>query len=497
MDKQQVLKNERVLADKPKDSKAYSIPAVETTAEKAYLTIQEILHSDSSPAVNLSSFSNRQLDEWGRQIVQENWGKNHINKKEYNRCKLIEQRLIWMMGDLLGITFAPGENDPDTSNRFYGTTTAGSSEAIMLGLIAHRQNWKAKNRINPKRNPLDKPFVLLSTHTHTCWAKYCQYFEVGAIYVPIEAPEFALKGSQVASILEQFILESAYREEILSFCEYTDESALADRTVGELVMAVGCVVGNNLTGNSDEVLAVSEAIDTYTNESGQAAIPIHVDAASAGFILPFLTTKTQSTIPFDFKAVPNVMSISISNHKFGLTLPGLGSIIFRNSQIVSKELIYDISYLGGSFGNFSLNFSRSAAMIILQYYNLIRLGRRGFQRIVENCLSTANYLVQNVAAHPILSQYFQAISDNERYPICVFKWKLQVSQDIQTSFATQMENMGWQIANYQLPTKNIKIPDGITVFRVVIHQHITQQQIKKLITDLEVVLENIKPAFNE
>jgi glutamate decarboxylase len=46
-------------------------------------------------------------------------------------------------------------------------------------------------------------------------------------------------------------------------------------------------------------------------------VPIHVDAASGGFVAPFL----EPDLTWDFR-LPLVESINVSGHKYGLVYPG-------------------------------------------------------------------------------------------------------------------------------------------------------------------------------
>lgn len=56
-----------------------------------------------------------------------------------------------------------------------------------------------------------------------------------------------------------------------------------------MIFAVGIIVvlGNTYTGRFDPVQKVSALLDEYEEETG-VSIPIHVDAASGGFVAPFL-----------------------------------------------------------------------------------------------------------------------------------------------------------------------------------------------------------------
>lgn len=81
--------------------------------------------------------------------------------------------------------------------------------------------------------------------------------------------------------------------------------------------------------------------------------PIHVDAASGGFIAPFLYPELQ----WDFR-LPLVKSINVSGHKYGLVYAGIGWVIWRSKEDLPEELIFHINYLGADQPTFTLNFSK-------------------------------------------------------------------------------------------------------------------------------------------
>lgn len=63
----------------------------------------------------------------------------------------------------------------EAAQGLYGSMTIGSSEAIMLGLIAHRFIWEQRHRVllaNPGLgkpvDPRDRPVVLMSSNVHGC-----------------------------------------------------------------------------------------------------------------------------------------------------------------------------------------------------------------------------------------------------------------------------------------------------------------------------------------
>jgi glutamate/tyrosine decarboxylase-like PLP-dependent enzyme len=86
---------------------------------------------------------------------------------------------------------------------------------------------------------------------------------------------------------------------------------------------------------------------------GSWETPIHVDAASGGFIAPFLYPELE----WDFR-LPLVKSINVSGHKYGLVYAGIGWVIWRSKEDLPDELIFHINYLGADQPTFTLNFSK-------------------------------------------------------------------------------------------------------------------------------------------
>ncbi len=71
----------------------------------------------------------------------------------------------------------------------------------------------------------------------------------------------------------------------------------------------------------------------------------------------------------------------LRGHKFGLSYVGVGWVVWRDKAHLPKELIFELHYLGSVEYSFSLNFSRPAAPIIAQYFNLLHLGFEGYRAI--------------------------------------------------------------------------------------------------------------------
>ena len=97
--------------------------------------------------------------------------------------------------------------------------------------------------------------------------------------------------------------------------------------VDENTIGVVPILGVTYTGVYEPIAAIAKALDELQEKTG-LDIPIHVDAASGGFIAPFL----QPDLIWDFR-LPRVKSINVSGHKYGLVYPGLGWVIWREKRL--------------------------------------------------------------------------------------------------------------------------------------------------------------------
>lgn len=123
------------------------------------------------------------------------------------------------------------------------------------------------------------------------------------------------------------------------------------------------VLGSTYTGGFENVKVMSDLLDEYETKTG-IHIPIHVDAASGGFIAPFVYPDLE----WDFR-LPRVQSINASGHKYGMTVVGVGWIVWRDASFLPKDMIFELHYLGETDYSYNLNFSRPAHPMLGQMFN--------------------------------------------------------------------------------------------------------------------------------
>jgi len=167
-----------------------------------------------------------------------------------------------------------------------------------------------------------------------------------------------------------------------------------------------------------------------------------VDAASGGFIAPFL----HPDLVWDFR-LPRVASINASGHKYGLVYPGVGWVVWREAEALPKDLVFNVNYLGGQMPTFALNFSRPGAHVAAQYYNFLRLGFPGYQRVHQACQDVAVRMSGRIAK----MGPFELITEGRDLPVFAFK-----IADPQSSFTVfdlteRLRTRGWLVPAYTFP----------------------------------------------
>jgi glutamate decarboxylase len=406
----------------------YRLPAQGMSADAAYQLVHDELNLDGNPALNLASFVTSWMEPQADRLAAETLAKNLIDEDEYPQTEVIHRRVVSMIGRLF---HAPA------GAQSTGTATIGSSEAIMLAMLAHKRSWQLRREAEGK--PADRPNMVMGADVHTCWEKFTRYFEVEQRLIPLAEDRFTIGAEQVEPLLDE-------------------------RTI-----AVAGVLGTTFTGQMDDLASIDELLGRVESERGWR-IPLHVDAASGGFLTPF----SEPDLEWDFR-LPRVRSINVSNHKFGLVYPGMGTVVFREASDLPEDLVFHINYLGGDMPNYSLNFSRPSNSVLLQYFAFLRLGREGYEQIVASVLANATALAERLGAIDGLTLF----NDPKRFPIVVVR--AEDPERIPLPLVSQLlRERGWIVPAYTLP------PDAehINVLRMVVKENFSRDMVELLAHDM-------------
>jgi len=397
-------------------------------SDAAYELLHTVLMLDGRATLNLASFVTTWMEPQARELILDTLHKNHIDHEEYPAAAMIEEACVHMLGDLFN---APRPDE------VVGVGTIGSSEAIMLGLLAHKWAWRARREAAGL--PTDRPNVVFGAETHVVWDKFARYFDVEMRKVPMKPDRFTLGADDVAA--------------------HVDENTIA----------VGVVLGTTHIGEADPIEAINDRLVAIRDDKGWD-IPLHVDGASGAFIAPF----SEPDLLFDFR-LEQVASINVSGHKYGLVYPGVGWLVFRDRSKLPEDLVFSVNYLGGAQPTYTFNFSRGSAMIQAQMYNFLRLGRTGYTDIVQTMLANARHLNERLEE----CGRFEILNPGLAEPVVTFRLSGDPGFDVY-HLSARLREKGWIVPAYCLP------PDAqdVHLMRVVVRLDLSRQMIDILVRDL-------------
>jgi glutamate decarboxylase len=418
----------------------YEMPEHSMDPDAAYQLIHDELTLDGNPILNLATFVTTWMDDGADRLMTESMNKNSIDWDEYPQTVELQDRCVNMVARLFGAT---------EDHASIGCSTVGSSEAIHLGGLAMKWRWRAAREAAGR--PADRPNLVMGGNVQVCWEKFARYFDVEPRYVPLTE--------------ERFIIG-------------VDE---AMARVDENTIGVVGILGSTYTGEYEPIAALSAALDERQARDG-VDVPIHVDAASGGFVAPFL----QPDLVWDFR-LPRVRSINVSGHKYGLVYPGVGWVVWRDVADLPKELIFDVDYLGGSHASFNLNFSRGASQIVAQYYNFVRLGKAGYREVMEALAGTAHWLAEELNKHEEL----RVITAGTDLPVVCVALEPGLAFSV-FDISEVLRQRGWIVPAYKLA------PDAehVEVLRVVVREGLSRDLAFELVHDIGAAIDHLKSGHS-
>jgi glutamate decarboxylase len=309
----------------------------------------------------------------------------------------------------------------------------------MLGGMALLWRWRARARAAGK--PVDRPNLVMGINVQVCWEKFCRYWGVEPRFAPMEGDRRHLTGPAAVELCNE-------------------------NTIG-----VVTILGSTFDGSYEPVSEIAGALDALQRDRG-IDIPIHVDAASGGFVAPFI----QPELEWDFR-LTRVQSINASGHKYGLVYPGLGWALWRDEAALPDDLVFRVNYLGGHTPTFSLNFSRSGSQVVAQYYNFLRLGREGYRAVQQGCQDVARWLAGRIAE----LGPFELLTDGSDLPVFAFKLRDDVTNYTVFEVSRALREHGWQVPAYTLPAKL----EHVAVLRIVVRNGFSADMAGILLGHLE------------
>jgi len=265
----------------------------------------------------------------------------------------------------------------------------------------------------------------------------------------IVVPEHAHFSFQKAASLMQLDLETL---------PCRNHVADSDALAGMLDDDVACVVAVAGTTN----LGLVDPVEEMAGCCQTAGVPLHVDAAFGGFVLPFLRQLGLSDEAFDF-SLPGVSSMSLDPHKMGMSVIPAGLLMLRDGEWFERIAVR--ATCTHTRRQLSLLGTRPGAAAAATYAVLHELGWTGYRSMVAACMETTRH-----AAERISEAGFALVTEPETNV-------LGVRVDEPRRVAEQLAELGWMVG----------VNESDTALRLVMMPHVKKTLIDSFVSDLAMV----------
>ncbi len=250
----------------------------------------------------------------------------------------VEMEAVQMLSNLLGL------------ERGYGNIVSGGTEANILAVRAFRNV-----------SSVEKPELVLPESAHFSFLKASEMLGVKLVWAK---------------------LREDYSVDVRDV-----EDKITDSTIG----IVG-IAGTTGLGVVDDIPALSDLALDYD-------VPLHVDAAFGGFVMPFARALGYELPDFDFR-LRGVKSVTIDPHKMGMVPIPAGGIIFREKRFVEAISVPAPYLAGGKVWQATITGTRPGANALAVWAMIKHLGFEGYKGIVGRAMELSRWFANELKKIP-------------------------------------------------------------------------------------------------
>ena len=277
----------------------------------------------------------------------------HVNALQRDLCPSatkFEGEIIAMVLDFL-------HADAVTDAEPVGMVTSGGTGSIMHAILAYREHALATRGIRGGN-------IVLPETAHPAFHKAAHLFGIETRVVDVDPETTTVRAADMAAQID-----------------------------ANTIALVGSA-GNYPYGTIDPIAELG----VLALEHG---VGLHVDGCLGGFILPFGEELGYDVPPFDFR-VPGGTTISIDTHKYGYSLKGTSTLVFRDKAIRNAQYFHVVGWTGGKYMSPGMDGSRSGGLLAATWASLVKLGRAGYREHAAKIFATADSMMNAVRSHPEL-----------------------------------------------------------------------------------------------
>lgn len=282
-----------------------------------------------------------------------------------------------------------------------GASSCGGTESILLAILSFR--------VVGKQRGITQPELLVPASAHSAFYKACDYFAIKARTVPLD-PKTQLVDLRK---LKAFINSN---------------------TIG-----VVCSAGNYPHGLVDPIPEVAKIVRPYK-------LPIHVDCCLGGYSMLFAEDLGIPVPKFSFE-IPEVATISIDPHKYGMAPKGVSLVLFRDPEFKKASIFVQEDWVGGVYGTPCITGSKPSSSLVGAWMATVKLGKKGLRENVRKIHQVLRKTVDGLKAIPSV-----AIMGDPQLNTFAFKLEDSFTKFSIFQVAEGMIQRGWYAPVIQRPS---------------------------------------------
>ena len=232
-----------------------------------------------------------------------------------------------------------------------------------------------------------------------------------------------------------------------------------EEKISKKTALIFCVAGTTELGVVDPVPEICEV-------AGDHGVPVHVDAAFGGFVLPFLEPGIREKYSFDFQN-EGVFSLGVDPHKMGLSTIPSGAFLARDTSYLKMKSVESV-YLTNQ-KSYTLLGTRASAAVAATYAVMRHLGLDGYRTIVKTCMENTRFLaskVKSLGCELVVEPVMNLVG---------------IKVDRLAVVKRRLEEKGWKLSVAKHPP----------CLRIVVMPHVTREVLERFVEDLEDVVDDV------
>lgn len=273
---------------------------------------------------------------------------SQVNSIQRDVCPSLTKYEGEIISMTLGLFHGEAVNKIDPKQKACGSLTTGGTDSIFQSVYVHREWGVDKGILQPE--------IVLPVSAHPAFYKAAHYLNIKTVVAK---------------------LNSDYEVDVQDL-----ESKINSNTI----LIVGSA-GNYGHGIIDPISQLSDIAIKHN-------VGLHVDCCLGGFILAWAEPLGISCPIFDFR-LPGVTAISADTHKYGYSLKGTSTVLFRNEQLRRYQYYGEVDWPGGVYVSTGFNGSKSGGLFAATWAAMVHYGKEGYMNRARKIFDV-NKRLQNV-----------------------------------------------------------------------------------------------------